>query len=164
MTISFAPLMTFTANETISVDAASAVTINQSGFNLSGVRLTDTSTPAATKAHYHDHTFTAGAVTVDLTALVDSVGVAFSGLGLKVQALIIKNPAGNASINLAPGASNGYDIFGAGNDITIPGHASYDNYLSFYFPEGTPDVAAGDKTLDFTGTGTQSFYLGIVLG
>lgn len=164
MSVAISPIMTFTANETVAFDAAPSVTIQQSGFNLSGVKLTSTSSPAVTQSDYHDHTFTAGAFTLDLTALVDAAGVAFSGLGLKVQALIIKNPAGNASINMAPGASNGYDIFGAGNDITIPGHASYDNYLSFYFPEGTPDVAAGDKTLDFTGTGTQSFYLGIVLG
>lgn len=156
--------MSFSANATIAVDAASSVTIVQSGFNLSGVRLTGSTTPAVTKESYHDYTFTAGAVTVDLTALLDAVGAAVDGTGLKVQCLIIKNPAGNASINMAPGASNGYDIFGASNDITIPGHATYDNYLSFYFPEGTPDVAAGDKTLDFTGTGTQTFYLGIVLG
>ncbi len=160
MAVSISPNISMTANETVTLDSASDATITQSGFNLSGVRLNSASTPAVTKSAYHDYAFTAGAVTIDLTALADAVNVAFSGTGLKVQTVIIKNPTGNGAITLVPGAANPYNLFGAAFKIIIPAGS----WVGAYMPEGTPDVAGGAKNIDVTGTGTETFYIGFTLG
>ena len=158
------PTMNFTANEVLSLDAATDAPISQDGFNLANVRLSSTSTPAVTKSSYKEYALIAGALTIDLTALTDAVGAALDGTGLKVQTVIIVNPAGNAAINIAPGASNPYPLLGTGNDITIPAHATQLTVIGMYLPDGTPDVSGSVKTLDITGTGTQTFKLGITLG
>lgn len=164
MATSISPQMNFTATDTYSIDAADDATVAQNGFNLSNVRLNATSTPAVTKSCYKEYALVAGALTIDLTALTDAFGAALDGTGLKVQTVIIVNPAGNASINIAPGASNPYPLLGAANDITIPAHASVDTHISMFLPEGCPDVSGTVKTLDITGTGTQTFKLGLTLG
>lgn len=160
MTVTMSPIIDFTAIETVAVDGAASSQITFNGFNLANVQLNGTSNPVITKPIYHTYTLVAAAKTIDLTALVDSVGAAYTALGLKLQSIIIKNPAGNHDLNIAPGASNGYAILGAGNDFTLPGGAT----LGLYIPEGTPDVAAGAKTLDITGTGTESFKIGMTFG
>lgn len=163
-TVEVAPALNLAPIHTKSITGADDVAIVLSGFNLNGLRFNASSTIPVTKESYKVYTFTAGAITIDLTSIVDAFGVTFSGSGLKVQGIVIINPAGNASINVAPGASNGYALFGAGNDITIPGNASYDTFVVAWLPEGTPDVAGGAKNIDVTGTGTESFKIGLILG
>ena len=164
MTVSIIPSIDMTAVRTFSSDAADDVTVIQNKFNLSGTRLTAGTTPPVTVESYQEYTLSAGAKTIDLTALLDFADVAQNCTGLKVQTFIFVNPAGNSAMNIAPGASNPYPLFGAANDITVPGFASQDCTIGFYFPEGCPDVASGVKTIDVTGTGTQKFKLGLCLG
>jgi hypothetical protein len=100
---------------------------------------------------------------LDLTALPATTGN-IDATGLKLQCLILENPAGNSAITLGKGATNGYALFGTTNTVTVAAHASYAGYLALFFPEGLPDVAGGAKTIDITGTGTQSFGLTLVFG
>jgi len=164
MSVTITPSISLTAIRTFSTDAAVDSTIPLSGFNVSGPKLTATSTPPVSVESYQEYALVAGALTINLTAILDSLGVTRDCTGLKLQTLIFINPAGNAAINIAPGASDPYPMFGAANDITVPGHATADTAFAFVFPEGCPDVAAAVKTIDFAGTGTQTFKLGIVLG
>lgn len=164
MTVSIIPSIEMTAVRTFSSDAADDITVIQNKFNLTGSRLTTGTTPPVTIESYQEYTLAAGTKTIDLTALLDFADVLQNCTGLKVQTLIFVNPAGNSSMNIAPGGSNPYPLFGAGNDITVPGFASQDCVIGFYFPEGCPDVASGVKTIDVTGTGTQKFKLGLCLG
>ena len=106
--------------------------------------------------------------TWDLTAAPDAKDIADTVdlTGKKLVALLITAPTDNAAtgVLMAAGASNGYDILGAGTDsiTTYPGmtvclfqlgaDASFDA------------VAAGDKTIDFTGTDGDELDILAVFG
>lgn len=164
MSVTITPSINLSAIVTKSFDAAASATIIQSGFNVSGPKLTSSTTPPVTKESYHDYALVAGAKTIDLRALLDLDDVAQDCIGLKVQIVIIINPNGNSALNVAPGASNPFPLLGAANDFTLPAATAGDVVAAFILPEGTPDVSNTVKTIDFAGTGTETFQLGIVLG
>ncbi len=137
--------------------------LTHDGFNVSK-SFSSTSTPAGTKIAFFRQALTAGAATIDLTAIPHDGGTV-DGTGLKVQAAIFRNPAGNASMVVSDGASNGYNIFGnSSGQVLIPGHASEPCQVAIYFPEGLPDVAGGAKNIDIAGTGTEELEVALVLG
>ena len=164
MSVSITPQIQMTAVRTATADAADDIQVLQSGFNLTGRQLNASSTPPVTMESYHTYALVAGAKTIDLTAILDALGVSQTAVGLKLQTLIIKNPAGNNKLTIGPGGSNPYPLFGTGLSAEIPGNAAGDSYLAFVFPEGLPDVASGVKNILVSGTGTETFYLGICLG
>lgn len=164
MGLQISPQLTLTASRTVDLAAATQATIQQSGFNISGPKFTDTSTPAVTKESYRTLTFASGVVNIDLTALVDAVGVTFDGTGLKVQTVLIKNPAGNSAIVINPGGANPYYLFGTGQSLTIPGHATIDCGIGMVLPEGLADVGPTAKTIQVVGVTGQSFHIGLTLG
>lgn len=137
--------------------------ITHSEFNQSQ-SLGASSTPAVTKIAFFDQALTAGAATIDLTALAHNAGVV-DGSGLKVQGMLFVNPAGNSAVTITDGASNGYNLFGdASGQVTVPAHATVDSFLLFFFPEGLQDIGGSDKTIDLAGTGTETFQIGLLLG
>jgi hypothetical protein len=119
------------------------------------------STPPATKQAYFVKALATGAATIDLTALVGSNGAAVDLTGLKVQCLKLKNPATNANtIKAKFGTANPYNLAGADWAITLsPGQE-----FTFYGDDDTPDVAAGAKNIDLSGTLVQELEVGIVAG
>jgi hypothetical protein len=125
------------------------------------ISLNSGSTPAVTKHAIFKQALTAGAATIDLTSLTDVAGASFSGNGLKVRAAKFRAPATNANpITITPGASNGIDLFGASSSVTLsPGQS-----VLFYFKDGAPAIASGDKTLDLAGTGTQELEVELLIG
>lgn len=159
MSVSMNPRFSMTANEVLSVDASSSANIIHDGFNSSAITLNGTSTPPLTMVSYQVYTLTAGAATIDLTAVKGVNDVDQDATGLKVQTLIVYNPSSNA-ITISPGASNGYALFGSGNDIEIPPGGR----MQFYFKNSTPDVASGVKEIDLAGTGTDTIQIGFGLG
>jgi hypothetical protein len=162
MSLKFTPSFLFSVQETLEsgVDAAPAPTISHTGFNVSGIHLTGTTTPAAAKFSARTHALSAGSLTLDLTALPGTADAVVNANGLKLQALLVANREGNATLNIAGGDANPYPLFGAGNDVDVPAGGR----LAFYFPEGLPDVSGTAKTVKFTGSGTQSFDLLVVFG
>jgi len=118
------------------------------------------STVPATNAIFIEQALTAGAVTVDLTSLTGVNNLVTDGTGLKVQVFKIKNKAGNASMNFSVGASNGYDLAGAGFDVTLLAGQEF----TFFGNDAAPDIATADAEIDVTGTGTEIFELSIVMG
>lgn len=146
-----------------SFPAASGSNVNHNQFSKSKA-LSASTTPVVTKIAYFSKALTAGAGTIDLTALPHNGGTV-DGVGLKVQAILFKNPAANASMTLTPGASNGFNIFGASDGkLVLTAHATEDSYAMFYVPEGWQDIASGDRTIDIAGTGTQVLHVAILMG
>jgi hypothetical protein len=96
------------------------------------------------------YAMTAGAVTIDLTASP------VSGDGKTPIRAFLMNPAGNSAITVDIGASNGYDGFGDAFSITLePGYSVQ--------LEGDSEIGAANKTLDVTGTGTDSLIVQLQL-
>lgn len=150
-----------TAAETLSSSdfpAVPSAPLVHSGFDTT-LSLSATTTPPVTTPAYFDQALTAGAATIDLTALTHN-GQAVNLTGLKVQTIKIKNPAGNAAMTFTEGASNGYALMGAGWQTTLLAGQE----VTFYGNDATPDVAAGDRTIDITGTGTESCEIAITAG
>jgi hypothetical protein len=133
-------------------------TVTHSLFNVAK-SLNGTSTPAVTKQASFVQALTAGAATIDLTDLFGTNGASVDGTGLKVQAIRVTN-LGAAALTIEPGASNGYDAFGASSVVVVPAGGT----VMLYAPEGTPDIGPTAKTLDLTGTGTETSQFTIVMG
>jgi len=164
MTVTIAPEISLTPIETITSDAAAEINITHNLFDQQMARLTGTTSPPVSMVSYQTFALVAGTKTIDLTAVLNYADVAQDATGLKVQTLIFINPAGNATMNIAPGGANPYPLFGTGNDVDVPAHATIDNWIAFSLLEGLPDVSGTVKNITITGTGTQSFKIGIVLG
>ncbi|HOA28101.1 MAG TPA: hypothetical protein PKG51_11380 [Arachnia sp.] len=152
-----------TVREVLEVNTASSPesgrTVTHSNFNTSLV-LHASSTPPATKVAAFEQALTAGAATIDLTALTGANGVAVDGTGLKVQVLKIRNPDDNDPVTVAVGASNGYELAGADFSVAIPGGGEF----TFYGNDGAPDIGLGAKTLDLSGTGAEKVEVIVVMG
>ena len=133
-------------------------------FNGDGPTLTASSPPAVTLESYVEHTLVAGALTLDLTALVNSEGTTIDTTGLKLQTIVIENPAGNADMTVGIGASNGYALFGTAGKVEVPASATQDGRMGQVFNDQTPDVAGGAKEIDITGTGTEKVRIGMTFG
>jgi hypothetical protein len=159
--------LNLTVRETLdtNVPAASRCTVVHDAFNKA-VALRSTTTPPVTKVAVFQKALVAGVATIDLRALVGTNNLAVDGNGLKVQAIKIQNPGTNTNVlAVVPGASNGYNLFGASAKITLnPGEEfvwlGIDN-------ANVPNVDATHKTLDLSDAsagGTESSNWVIVLG
>jgi hypothetical protein len=163
MSVAVTYAVTVTTVETLetSVPAASAngKAVTHSGFNRTSTALTSSTTPPVTKCSYMQPALSAGAYTINLTTLTGTNGATVTMSGLKVQVLKIKNNGANV-MSFTEGASNGYALLGASFLFALqPGQE-----ITLYGNDATPDVAAGDCTIDVTGTGTQSFDLAVIAG
>lgn len=93
---------------------------------------------------------TANAATIDLTA-IPHAGTTVDATGEKVT-ISISNPLGNDAMTVEAGATNGHTGFGASFSTAIGGG----NGASLV---STVNVASDNKTLDVTGTGTETLYV-----
>lgn len=135
-------------------------TVKFSGLNSSGT-YTGASNYPCTKVAAYEKAMSAGAATIDLTALVGIANSAVSGSGLKVQFVKFKNKATNANaITIGEGASNGYELFGnAWSIILQPGQE-----ILACLAEQAPDIGSGAKNIDIAGTGAQVLQVEFVMG
>ena len=133
--------------------------------NPSGDTYTSSSSVPVTIESKFTVTLTAGAYTLDLTAIPgDTDAGTLDGTGLKLQFLRLEGSSGNANkIEVKNGAVNGYRTDAATT-------ASLDVVLlagqkaQFEFDEAADDVSSTHKTLDFAGTGSQTMLVHVVLG
>lgn len=123
--------------------------------------LNATSTPAVTKGWQDQVALSGGAVTIDLTALALTGLTSVDFTGLKVQAVKIKvSASATGAMTFVPGATTGYNIFGASGSLVLPPGG----VAVIYAPEGWADVGAGAKNIDVSGTGTETFWIEMVAG
>jgi hypothetical protein len=138
--------------------ASNSQPLVHTGFTT-GVDLTASTTPPVTTPAIFEKSLTAGAATLDLTALTH-LGASVTMSGLKVQAFKVKNKTGNSVMTFSEGASNGYALLGA--SFTFKLLAGQE--ALFYLNDASPDVAAGDRTIDIAGTGTETCEVTIIAG
>lgn len=162
MAVTITPTINFAAVETLTtgVDGATAPSVTHNKFNIPSVTHNANSDAPVTMASYRTYSMTAGAFIIDLRVLLGVGDEVQDANGLKLQTIVIRNPTGNNTITVGEGATNGFPLFGASNDVEIPA----DSELGFHIPEGVTNVSATDKTIDIAGTGTESFDVGITLG
>lgn len=137
--------------------------VTHKAFNLAGLRLNE-ATAAKIDAVAFGELETDGADTIDLTSVQTALDPAADMTGKKVVAAIFRCPADNAAaINVAPGASNGYALFGAGNDVNVaPGMVvafAFDGVAS-----PLPAVSGSAKNIDVSGTATDVLKYMLLLG
>lgn len=119
------------------------------------------SDPDVTEGGFCEKAMTAGAATIDLTALVDVQGRTINLDTLRVRAVKIRALDANAAaVTVAKGASNGYTGFGLAFSVTLAAGQEATLYLG---ATGTA-VSATEKTLDLSGTGTDGIQLAIAAG
>lgn len=140
------------------VDGASNPIINHNGYNVTG-RYTDASTPDVEYCVVKSVALSAGAYTLDLTNMTGTNGAAVNGNAKKIRLLRITVPGTNA-ITVAKGASNGHTGLGSSFSLVIPAGGTVALDLS----SNGVAISGTDKTLDFSGTGTDTFKLTLVLG
>lgn len=142
--------------------SASDKTVTHNGLDqtLSGITAGTAASPS-TKVAAYQKALSAGAATIDLTAIPGVNGVTQDMSGLRVQFAKFRNPSGNANpITIGEGASNGYEMLGNGWTILLdPGCE-----ILLYNPEASPDVAGAAKTIDLAGTGSQALDIILVAG
>ena len=149
---------TLSGSRPFAVDAKARVTHDQLNIEKT---LGAGTTPPATKVAAFQKALSAGAATIDLAALVGTNGAALDGTGLRVQAILLKNPATNANaITVAIGASNGYDGLGADFSITL----QPDAHALIFANNSGGYIGPTKKTLDLSGTLAQVLDVIIVMG
>ena len=101
-----------------------------------------------------------GAKTVDLTSLQDINGGTVSASSKKLRALLLGNPSGNAAMTFTVGGTNGYTALGASFVIVLQPKQK----ILAYLEDGAATIDSTHKTIDVTGTGSQSFEIAAVFG
>lgn len=171
MAVSFSYKFQHSVIETLEtgVEGASDADIEHTGFNVFGTLDATTGVPV-TKAVVTKQTLSGGALTIDLTAVTGTNGVTVDFSGLKIQHIFMVNGTaisagvitggGQAVQSVGEGAANGYAIFGAGNAVDVKAGQS----IEMHFADSADDVAGADKNIDFTGAGSETFFLVLVGG
>lgn len=118
--------------------------------------LTSGSTPPVTKIWSDEAALTAGAATIDLTALPTphDDNVTFSTL--KVQLVYFKNKSTNTdTLTIVDGATNGYNIFGdASGQVTL----GIGDEILMKCNDTLQDVGASDLAIDLSSSDTDATY------
>lgn len=123
--------------------------------------LTASTTPDAENGVASRLSLTAGSLTVDLTAISDVNGATTTLTGKIVRALLFHN-RGAATMTFAKGASNGLDsLSGTWSMALLAGEKRCIDLTDCTAPNA---ISASNKTIDVTGTGTDSFDIGVVVG
>lgn len=134
----------------LGTNAATNPNINY-GINSNASSYSSTTTPAASKVWGGTVTLTAGAATLDLTALTRSPLATVTLSGLKILAVHIKATSTNTSaVTVVPGASNGYTAMGLGVSLLPGAEAAYHNPSAGVAVDGT------HKTLDLASADTDA--------
>ena len=161
MSVSVTYAATATVVETLPNNTGSAPTatrqVTHTEYNESAT-LNSGSTPPATLVAEFLLTLTAGAATIDLTALTGTNSATVDGTGLRPQVVRIKNLGANA-MTFVTGASNGHNHFTSSGTVVRPsGHI-----MNFPY-DGDEDIDATHKTWGVSGTGSQTAEVTIILG
>lgn len=130
------------------------------GYDRQSTIRSDAVAPAVpvTKFAYFEQALTAGAATIDLTAMTHNEGGTVDGTGLKVQFARFTAPLDNeAAITITPDVTDGYTV--TDEHVLQPGQSAM-----YELAEEAADIASGAKNIDLAGTGTDSLLCTIVMG
>lgn len=134
--------------------------LSSSGRSVQHTVFDRTITPSPATIYSGDvYALSSGAKSIDLRALYTVGNGLGDANGLKLQGMYFKNLGANP-MTIVGGASNGYDLFGASGSVAVPAGG----VLVMFFNDASPDVSGTDKTIDISGTGSQTFELALILG
>jgi len=123
--------------------------------------LTSGSSVDAEVVYMGTFTLSSGTVTIDLKALTNAEGDTIVTESKKVRAIMARAAAANTgSFTIADGASNGYQMFGNGFTIAL----NDANWFLSYLGADAPAISDSAKTLDCSGTGSETCLVIIVFG
>ncbi len=110
-------------------------------------------------------TITGGSNTIDLTALVDTEGNAYSGSGKRVQEVKFKAGSANvADIVIAGGSVDPYYLFGDTNELDLEPGAE----VMLRSPDNLPIIATSTAVtatdIKFTGTNGDTYTYEFLIG
>lgn len=161
MSISLAYAFKLTTTETLS-DASLSSSANQvihNAYDESGTLTASTGVPVTAESNFL-LTLSGGAATIDLRNLTGTGGGAVDGNGLKLQFMRIKNLGANDMV-FTTGASNGYAPFGPDGKMTAFANGGL---VMVGNNDKAGDVGSSAKTIDVTGTGSQTAEVTIIMG
>lgn len=147
--------------------SADSKTVTSDQFNLGARTLSSSTTIPVTIYSEAEWTLDEyGAATIDLT---DAPGTQenVDGTGLKVQFVRIRGQsADNGVLSISPGASNPYNVFGAGNSADYPAGCTVPWHLEFgdTLDDVTDVSGVGASQIDLAGTAGDVFEIEIGLG
>ena len=139
--------------------AASNQTVLMSGFDQDSGNLNSGSGVPVTHHAQFTGALVAAADTIDLTSLISTNGAVISGSGKKVQFFRVKNLGAN-SMTFKFGAADAYNLVGSDWTVTL----EQNQYFEVWGNDATPDIGAGAKDIDVSGTGTQTYEATIIMG
>lgn len=123
------------------------------------VDLSGSTSPDIEQVYSATLALSAGALTIDLTALARTGRTALDLTGLTVYGYSIQSLAAN-SLTFVAGASTPYALFPATNGVVV----GAGGVVQQYTPGGFGVVGASNSDIDVSGTGTNSFLFAIVAG
>lgn len=143
----------------------SGARITHNQFNKS-ISLTGTTSVPVSKVASFRKALSGGSATIDLTSLTQANGAALDATGLKLQALLAVAVSGNTSaVTLEKGATNGYELMGGSWSIRVfPGEPGLPGFALIHTGEDAPDIGPTAKTIDLSGTGSESVDISMVFG
>ncbi len=159
----------FTTTEVPGAGTVSERTLRTGKGNNASLTLNGTSTPAITKPMISLTITISGTITLDLTAIaavaipatatrmVDLTGAKVVGFTLRAKSTNV------AAINVAPGGSHPYPIFGAGNDIDVPKGLQIAGCFRDVASQ-LPAVSGTVKNIDISGTNADVLYIDLLTG
>lgn len=131
------------------------------GFVGETTSLTASTTPDVTGGVLVRSALVAGAKTIDLTAVVEVNGATTTLTGGIVRALLFHN-RGTSAMTFAKGASNGLDsLSGSWTMALLPSEKRCIDLTDCTAPAA---ISASIKTIDVSGTGTDAFDIGVIVG
>jgi hypothetical protein len=134
--------------------------LSASGRNVIHSQFDESQTPPEAAIYSGNvYALDTGARTIDLRDIYTVGGGSGDGNGMKLQGFFFKNLGANP-MTIAAGASNGYSPLGASGEATIPPSG----WIAAYFADASADVSGTVKTIDVSGTGSQTFEFAAILG
>ena len=153
-----------TINRTLTTGVTNATNPNITLAVGENTQLTSATTPDVEYAAAPLLTLTAGAKTVDLTALSDVNGGTLDLTGKKVRALFFHNLSTTNNMTFAKGASNGLDSLSGSWTMTLLPLEKRCIDLTDVAVASIAAISASIKNIDVSGTGTDTFDFGVVVG
>ncbi len=125
---------------------------------------TSATTPDGENGAFPLMTLTAGAATIDLTALTDVNGASITLTGKKVRGFYFENLSTSNTMTFAKGASNGSTALSGSWTFTLWAGQRVCIDLGGVATASIADISASLKTIDVSGTGTDTFNFGVIVG
>lgn len=167
-----------TVSETLDNAPAATTQPESRNFDEDTKRLSPTTTPPVSKAAQWEPQLpnmvgssssssssgvglpAAATLDIDLTNLPGIQGD-FSGSGLRVQFLRLRNPATNqGEVVIGPALATPYDLFGNSQEVTVPAGGK----LTLELYDSAPVVSGSEKLMQLSGRENDTFELEILLG